>query len=141
MRRHVHAQVIPRPRQCPVGVFYLTYSHSSRSSMTRATRRTTRNSTSQLLGSDAAASGSLDAETHLVDPQEDLCPSCNVALSRDVKDDDSESWVRCDFCKTWYHWRCVGENGQLDTIDKWFVPPLILFVLSLFTRFQVLRPL
>ena len=89
--------------------------------MTRATRRTTRNSTSQLLGSDAAASGPPGAVTDIVDSQEDLCPSCSVSLSRDIKDEDSESWVRCDFCKTWYHWRCVGENGKLDAIDKWFV--------------------
>lgn len=91
--------------------------------MTRTTRRTTRTSTSQLLGSDTA-SGPPDAETDLVCSQEDLCPACSVALTRDIKDEDSESWVRCDFCKTWYHWRCVGENGQLETIDKWFVPLL-----------------
>lgn len=110
--------------------------------MTRATRRTTRNSTSQLLGSDAEASGPPDAETDLVETQEDLCPSCSVAVTRDVKDEDSESWVRCDFCKTWYHWRCVGENGRLDVIDKWFVPLLSYFLCcQLFTLFfQVLRP-
>lgn len=110
--------------------------------MTRATRRTTRNSTSQLLGSDAEASGPPDAETDLVETQEDLCPSCSVAVTRDVKDEDSESWVRCDFCKTWYHWRCVGENGRLDVIDKWFVPLLSCFLCcQLFTLFfQVLRP-
>ncbi|KAH9984732.1 jumonji protein [Russula compacta] len=90
--------------------------------MTRATRRTTRTSTSQLLGSDTA-SGPPDAESDLVCSQEDLCPACSVALTRDIKDEDSESWVRCDFCKTWYHWRCVGENGQLETIDKWFCSP------------------
>jgi hypothetical protein len=89
--------------------------------MTRATRRTTRNSTSQSLGSDATASGPPGTVTNTIDSQEDLCPSCSVSLTRDIKDEDSESWVRCDFCKTWYHWRCVGENGQLDAIDKWFV--------------------
>ena len=93
--------------------------------MTRTTRRTTRNSASQLPGSDTIGSDSPAAETGPAYTQEDLCPSCSVSLTRNqVKDDDSESWVRCDFCKTWYHWRCVGENGQLETIDKWFVPPL-----------------
>jgi len=92
--------------------------------MTRTTRRTTRNS-AQLPESDAIGSGSPAAETDHANTQEDLCPSCSVSLTRNkVKDEDSESWVRCDFCKTWYHWRCVGENGQLETIDKWFVPPL-----------------
>lgn len=91
-------------------------------SMTRTTRRTTRNSASQLPGSDAIESDSPAAETDPAYTQEDLCPSCNVSLSRDqAKNEDSESWVRCDFCKTWYHWRCVGENGQLETIDKWSV--------------------
>ncbi|KAF8479156.1 JmjC domain-containing histone demethylation protein 1 [Russula ochroleuca] len=92
-------------------------------SMTRSTRRTTRNSASELPGSGAAGSGSPAAETDHAYSQEDLCPSCSVSLTRDLKDDDSESWVRCDFCKTWYHWRCVGENGQLETIDKWFCGP------------------
>jgi F-box/leucine-rich repeat protein 10/11 len=92
--------------------------------MTRATRRTTRNSTSQLLGLDVTASGKPDAVTDPIDSQEDSCPSCSVSLTRDIRSEDSESWVRCDSCKTWYHWRCVGENGQLDTIDKWFVHPL-----------------
>ena len=91
--------------------------------MTRTTRRTTRNSTSQP-GSDAVGSDSPAAETDFAYTQEDLCPSCSVSLTRQFKDEDSESWVRCDFCKTWYHWRCVGENGQLETIDKWFVAPL-----------------
>jgi hypothetical protein len=105
---------------------------SSRPSMTRNTRRTTRKSASELSGSGAAGSGSPSAETALAYSQEDLCPSCNVSLTRDLKDEDSESWVRCDFCKTWYHWRCVGENGQLEVIDKWSVllpPPIMLLVL------------
>jgi F-box and leucine-rich repeat protein 10/11 len=112
--------------------------------MTRTTRRTTRNSAPRLLGSDAIGSGSPAAETDLACSQEDLCPSCSVSLIRDqVKDEDSESWVRCDFCKTWYHWRCVGENGQLEAIDKWFVLPLpsvILLILYTSTP-QVLRSL
>ncbi len=100
-------------------------------SMTRTTRRTTRNSAPQLLGSDATGSGSPAPEADLAYSQEDLCPSCSASLTgNQVKDEDSESWVRCDFCKTWYHWRCVGENGQLETIDKWFVPPL-------FTRYAL----
>ena len=114
-------------------------------SMTRSTRRTTRNSASELPGSGAAGSGSPTAETDHAYSQEDLCPSCSASLTRDLKDEDSESWVRCDFCKTWYHWRCVGENGQLETIDKWLVlplPPIILLLHSwFFTHSQVLRAL
>lgn len=126
VRRHVHTRGIPGNVRLVCFRLPLTVSHNS--SMTRATRRTTRHSTSQLLGSDAAASVPPDAETDIVDSHEDLCPSCSVSLARDAKDEHSESWVRCDFCKTWYHWRCVGENGQLDTIDKWFVPLLSYFL-------------
>lgn len=90
--------------------------------MTRTTRRTTRAPTSQLLlESDASTSISPDAEADILYSQEDLCPACSGSLPRGLKDEDSESWIRCDYCKTWYHWRCVGENGQLEAIDKWFV--------------------
>ena len=121
--------------QCPVGPLSepLCSTVTVTESMTRTTRRTTRNSGSQQLpGSDAIGSDSPAAETDLAYTQEDLCPSCSVSLTRDqVKDDNNESWVRCDFCKTWYHWRCVGENGQLETIDKWFVlPPSIFYALD-----------
>ncbi|KAI0302356.1 hypothetical protein B0F90DRAFT_1714157 [Multifurca ochricompacta] len=94
--------------------------------MTRATRSTTRTPASRSLGSDGPLSGPPDAEPGIVSAQEDLCPACSVSLTRDMrssKDEDSESWVRCDSCKTWYHWRCVGENGQLEVIDKWFCDP------------------
>lgn len=37
----------------------------------------------------------------------------------DWKESDKENWVRCDVCKTWFHWRCAGE-GELDVIDKWY---------------------
>ena len=33
---------------------------------------------------------------------------------------EKESWVRCDACKTWFHWRCAGE-GDLDAVGKWYV--------------------
>jgi hypothetical protein len=104
--------------------------------MTRTTRRTTRNSASQLLESGAAGSGSPTAETDLAYSQEDLCPSCSVSLTRDLKDEDSESWVRCDSCKTWFHWRCVGESGQLEAIDKWFVPTLPSIILLVLYPFS-----
>ncbi|KAI0028349.1 hypothetical protein K488DRAFT_80716 [Vararia minispora EC-137] len=49
---------------------------------------------------------------------EESCPACTEAgASTDI---EKESWVRCDYCKTWYHWRCVGDGGDLSVIDKWY---------------------
>ncbi|KAI5117638.1 hypothetical protein M0805_008445 [Coniferiporia weirii] len=65
-------------------------------------------------------------ETEQVETNEkadkERCPQC-----KDDDDDESvpvkEDWVRCDACKVWFHWRCVGEGGDLETIDKWFCKP------------------
>ena len=56
--------------------------------------------------------------------QDDKCPAC-----KDDQDNtpltvaEKEKWVRCDACKTWFHWRCVGEGGDLDAVDKWYAFP------------------
>lgn len=51
---------------------------------------------------------------------EDRCPACKEETRLDWNDADKENWVRCDACKTWFHWRCVGE-GDLEAIGKWYV--------------------
>ncbi|KAI9056652.1 Clavaminate synthase-like protein [Trametes sanguinea] len=53
--------------------------------------------------------------------EDDRCPACKEgeATGEQVAA-DKEKWVRCDACKTWYHWRCVGQGGDLDAVDKWF---------------------
>ena len=53
------------------------------------------------------------------DASADLCPACKKDDSRLIASLSKESWVRCDSCKTWYHWRCVGEGDDLSTLDKW----------------------
>jgi F-box and leucine-rich repeat protein 10/11 len=115
----------PTPARPGYAILYATATNlrDSEPSMTRTTRRTSR---TPLLESDPSTFAPPDAETDIVNSQEDLCPACSVSLPRRLKDEDSESWVRCDSCKTWYHWRCVGEDGQLETIDKWFVISLSL---------------
>jgi len=46
------------------------------------------------------------------------CPACpDVPRKAKAK----ESWVACEGCQQWYHWDCVGERGDLATIDKWYV--------------------
>lgn len=49
---------------------------------------------------------------------DDLCPACEDK-GADLGPANKEDWVRCDACKTWFHWRCVGEGGDLEIIDKW----------------------
>ena len=50
--------------------------------------------------------------------QDDMCPACNADESP-LNAAEKESWVRCDACKTWYHWICAGNGGDLEVVDKW----------------------
>ncbi|EKM55800.1 uncharacterized protein PHACADRAFT_209325 [Phanerochaete carnosa HHB-10118-sp] len=62
------------------------------------------------------------ADTEPEHRDEDKCPACKEETLKDWNEEDKESWVRCDACKTWFHWRCVGE-GDLEAIGKWFCQP------------------
>lgn len=54
--------------------------------------------------------------------QDDKCPACKDAQGdTPLTVAEKEKWVRCDACKSWFHWRCVGEGGDLDAVDKWCV--------------------
>lgn len=53
---------------------------------------------------------------------ESKCPLCTEETN-DLNA-GKEKWIMCDECKTWYHWRCAGNEEDVDTIDKWFVHPL-----------------
>ncbi|KAI8998935.1 Clavaminate synthase-like protein [Trametes punicea] len=73
---------------------------------------------------DAQAQAAEEGEEDYQDQEEDdKCPACKVADEQAEGQQaaaDKEKWVRCDACKTWFHWRCVGEGGDLDAVDKWF---------------------
>ncbi|KAJ7582474.1 jumonji superfamily protein [Mycena floridula] len=45
------------------------------------------------------------------------CPLC---VGTELNAVEKEKWILCDACKTWYHWRCAGNDEDLDSIDKWF---------------------
>ncbi|KAH8110283.1 Clavaminate synthase-like protein [Phellopilus nigrolimitatus] len=59
---------------------------------------------------------------HAEKASKERCPQC-----KDDADDGAaavkEDWVRCDACKVWFHWRCVGDGGDLEVLDKWFCKP------------------
>lgn len=50
---------------------------------------------------------------------DDKCPACQDGGEQNSNSVERESWVRCDACKSWFHWRCVGQQGDLETVDKW----------------------
>ncbi|KAI0653207.1 hypothetical protein C8Q70DRAFT_1037857 [Cubamyces menziesii] len=76
------------------------------------------------------AAGATDDDAQPQPPQDgedghqdddDRCPECKGSVPEGSQvAADREKWVRCDACKTWFHWRCVGEGGDLDAVDKWF---------------------
>lgn len=47
------------------------------------------------------------------------CPECK-RNNLELNDADKESWIECGHCNTWYHWRCAGNGGDLETVDKWY---------------------
>ncbi|KAF8623960.1 hypothetical protein AX15_006118 [Amanita polypyramis BW_CC] len=50
----------------------------------------------------------------------ETCPACTDLSKETLNASDKESWIRCDACKTWYHWRCVGNDNDVESIDKWY---------------------
>ncbi|KAH7927694.1 Clavaminate synthase-like protein [Leucogyrophana mollusca] len=52
--------------------------------------------------------------------EEDTCPACKDGRHTVLNASEKESWIRCDACKTWYHWLCAGNGTDVETIDKWF---------------------
>ncbi|KAI0316779.1 JmjC domain-containing histone demethylation protein 1 [Amylostereum chailletii] len=53
--------------------------------------------------------------------QDDKCPACYATgETSSTIAADKESWIRCDACKMWFHWRCVESGEDLAAIDKWF---------------------
>ncbi|CCM00150.1 uncharacterized protein FIBRA_02177 [Fibroporia radiculosa] len=91
--------------------------------MARARRRSgrsTQKSPEESGGVDDSAAPSKQEGDAQPNAQDDnTCPACNPEGTEEWAAADKESWVRCDACKTWYHWRCTGDGGDLDAVDKW----------------------
>lgn len=64
---------------------------------------------------EAAANSEL-AENDTHEGVEEKCPAC-----KDGTDENKETWICCDACKTWFHVACVDnlKGVDFDQIDKW----------------------
>ncbi|KAI6118729.1 Clavaminate synthase-like protein [Pisolithus croceorrhizus] len=58
--------------------------------------------------------------------EEETCPDCKDHQDSGIDPTTKDSWIRCDACKTWYHWVCAGNGGDPDAIDKWYCKPCVL---------------
>lgn len=93
--------------------------------MARSRRRTGRTQktpdTTGATDDDSQLQAMLDGDENGEQTQDDKCPACKDGEPDEAQvGADKEQWVRCDACKTWFHWRCAGE-GDLDAVDKWCV--------------------
>jgi F-box/leucine-rich repeat protein 10/11 len=86
--------------------------------MAKARRRSARNKTVE--SSEEKLEAVVDTADSRPDEEVDKCPACKNEDSELWNAADKENWVQCDACKAWYHWRCVGNGGDLESIDKWY---------------------
>ncbi|KAG6910882.1 hypothetical protein DXG01_006565 [Tephrocybe rancida] len=91
--------------------------------MARTRRRSLRNDVQKSPESSPLSSTSppatIEPEASKRDSEEN-CPACPAGTGDSGNPFSKEQWVRCDVCMTWYHWRCVGSGGDVDTVDKWY---------------------
>ncbi|ETW85621.1 hypothetical protein HETIRDRAFT_407575 [Heterobasidion irregulare TC 32-1] len=93
--------------------------------MARPTRRRTTRSTAHIdpepkADSPHSSATSVSDVTKPARADDDRCPACKNENVEDLASIKKENWIRCDACRAWFHWRCLNESGDLDTIDKWF---------------------
>jgi hypothetical protein len=88
--------------------------------MTRARRRITRKDV-QKSPSRSQSPSTVDAEPG-DGGEEESCPACKAGAA-DVVQVIKESWIECDVCKTWFHWRCAGNGENMELINRWYVAP------------------
>ncbi|KAL0947243.1 hypothetical protein HGRIS_013364 [Hohenbuehelia grisea] len=99
--------------------------------MAKARRRSTRNTGAKSPSPVASrANSSAPPPDDEAPPQErnaevDNCPACEGEPKPPSLPTEKENWIRCDACKAWYHWRCAGNGGDVEAIDKWFCTPCI----------------
>ena len=58
----------------------------------------------------------------------DTCPSCPDEPYQ-FRAGEKDTWIQCNKCKTWFHWRCVGEGADHETLLKWCVGAFAIMLL------------
>ncbi|KAJ7490053.1 jumonji superfamily protein [Mycena galericulata] len=103
--------------------------------MARAKRRPTR-SNARTSGTSPLSSREATPEAPAISSHAaETCPGCTTESSASFNQFEKENWIRCDVCRTWYHWRCgeppsfLSEDEKkdytIDKIDKWFCKPCL----------------
>lgn len=64
------------------------------------------------------ASESSDLSDVPEENDKDSCPSCSKSAYR-LREGEKDTWIQCDKCKTWFHWRCIGEGDDYEALHKW----------------------
>ncbi|KAF9472602.1 JmjC domain-containing histone demethylation protein 1 [Pholiota conissans] len=54
---------------------------------------------------------------------DESCPACTPETRERISGSRKESWIECDNCNTWYHWRCAGNDENMENIAKWYCAP------------------
>ncbi|KAF8078221.1 jumonji superfamily protein [Lyophyllum atratum] len=91
--------------------------------MARGRRRSTRNNAQKSPEPSPHSSRSPSIAAPVPEPvkhDHETCPSCPAGSDSPHNAFSKEQWIRCDVCVTWYHWRCAGSGGDVETVDKWY---------------------
>lgn len=90
------------------------------SRMARTRKKGTKTEPNDLTTSVSRSNSPAVSQTH--EPsrtRDEACPACVQGDTNALSSFEKERWIRCDACKVWYHWRCVGRGDDIDSFDKW----------------------
>ena len=66
------------------------------------------------------------------DPDDVNCEQCGQAYS----EEESDSWIGCDSCESWWHYWCAGLSHMLTEADEWLcehaMPAIVARLLTLY---------
>jgi F-box/leucine-rich repeat protein 10/11 len=63
-------------------------------------------------------SSALSEAPEVKSDDKDSCPACSSRPSRHDSE-DKRTWIQCDKCRTWFHWHCVGDGNDCNSLQKW----------------------